>query len=194
MTDTNSKLKCIYLDMDGVLVDFVGGAFKVFEIDPELRTEVKSWSDMTRVVSEQTNKDIEPEEFWQRIADEGEDFWANLEWLPWGEELLHLCMESAPTVLMTAPTSHHRSASGKLLWINSKMPKDWQKRYAMSPCKHHMAHPGALLIDDGEHNIVAFREHNGSACLIPNTWNSYGYFPTKEEVLEKVQLAIREIK
>lgn len=190
----SNKLKCIYLDIDGVLANFHGAALALFGVDPKYGNEITDWDSMPKVIRKYSDPTITNQDFWNRIDNEGEKFWANLDWMPWGKELLYICLNTAPTVLMSAPTNHPSSASGKLYWIQNRMPSYWHKRYCLSPCKHHMAHPGALLIDDGEHNIKAFREHGGWACLIPNTWNSYGYFPKNTEVLNKVQETIENIK
>lgn len=62
----------IYLDMDGVLCDFVGAACKLHGRDPATVTHWNFFKDWGMTA----------EEFWRPIHEAGEDFWANLEPYP----------------------------------------------------------------------------------------------------------------
>jgi 5'(3')-deoxyribonucleotidase len=168
-------LKAIYLDMDGVIVDFVGGVFRTYNLDPGLRTEVSTWDGIPGVLTKYAGHrrggiPFTDDDLWKMLGTVGARFWAELEWLPWGREVYDLCSSFAPVVLMTTPTKHPSSAAGKMEWIQKHIPEDGY-RYAMTPCKHHMAHPGALLVDDNDHNVMKFGDHGGTGFLWPATWN-----------------------
>lgn len=164
------KPTAIYLDMDGVICSFVGGVFRLFG-HPEIDLgRVRRWGDIPRVLTEATGHEVTDAGMWRAIDYAGRGFWAGLEWLPWGRDLVELCQANAPVVLMTTP-SGPMSAAGKLDWIARELGSEWGKRYALTTCKHHMAHPGALLVDDGQHNVDAFREHGGEVFLWPQSWN-----------------------
>jgi 5'(3')-deoxyribonucleotidase len=164
--------------MDGTIVDFVGAALKLWDID-EINGDpawhhVKTWDYIPKIISEIRGSECTEKEFWDTLDKAGSQFWANLEWLPWGKDLFGLCREHCPdsVVLMTTPSLSPSSASGKIEWINNNMPENMHRRYALSPCKHHMAHPGAFLIDDGPHNYENFTMHDGNAYLWPMPWNN----------------------
>ncbi len=174
------ELRCIYLDLDGVIVDLVGGMARLWELPeaqlPELRRRLTDWDAMPAAISALREEaglegDVTMSRLWNRVARTGRKFWAELEWTPRGQALYELCRATAPVVIMSTPTRSPSSAAGKLSWINTKLPQEARRRYALTPCKHHFAHPGALLIDDAPHNVDAFREHGGEAFLWPQPWN-----------------------
>lgn len=169
-------IKAIYLDCDGVIVNFVQGCLKLWDLDfvddkPGFH-QINGWDHMPVFLSEQLGREVSESEFWEVIASKGSDFWADLDWLPWGKEVFNLCREHTDAVvLMTTPTEEPSCAAGKIEWINRNMPEDWRRRYALTPCKHHMAHPGAVLIDDSPDNNANFRAHGGSSFMWPMPWN-----------------------
>lgn len=168
-------IKAIYLDCDGVLVNFVGAALSLYGIRDNPNTpswsKVKTWDGIKDTVYQETGRTLTDEQLWKRIESEGQAFWAGLEWLPWGKRLFNKCAETAPVVLMTTPTHSPSCAAGKIEWINKNMPKEWQRRYALTPCKHHFSHPGALLVDDSDTNCKNFREHGGQVYQWAMPWN-----------------------
>jgi hypothetical protein len=73
--------------------------------------------------------------------------------------------------LATRPTDCPECAAGKLDWIHRVMPAWTHHQYAITPCKHLLARPGALLIDDHEDNIRRFENEGGHGALVPRPWN-----------------------
>lgn len=197
----------IYLDMDGVLVDFVGGVIREFGVFTDMRERVFEWDQIPSVITAATGTLVTDAEMWGRLEDRGEAFWRNLEWLPWGQELYKMCCDAGPVVLMTTPSEDPYSAAGKLAWIQEQLPAEQHRRYSLSPCKPSLRHSAALLIDDGEHNVDGFRAprfvHSGGsnmhalaggrAVLVPAPWNSFGRWPTNEEVLSPVRAALAKV-
>lgn len=167
----------VYLDLDGTVVDFIRHSYRLFGLLPEEVEQAyeatTDWDAMYPVLTRflQRKEDpVTPEEFWARVGDAGEDFWTTVPWLPWGQELLQVCNELAPTAIATTPTRHPTSVSGKLRWIAENAPKQ-VREYHLTTHKHDLAKPNALLIDDRPHNVRAFREHGGRAMLIQQPWN-----------------------
>ncbi|REJ65602.1 MAG: hypothetical protein DWQ31_16820 [Planctomycetota bacterium] len=74
--------------------------------------------------------------------------------------------------ILTSPTIDPDCLAGKLEWIHSHFPKWMHRQFLIGPRKHFCARPDALLIDDADHNVAAFREHGGQAILVPRPWNS----------------------
>jgi 5'(3')-deoxyribonucleotidase len=163
-------LNAIYLDLDGVLVDFLGGLAEVADVDPDsLRSCTHYWG-VTEVLARETGRPWSVEDFWGLIEKGGHSLWANLNKYPWCDDLYALCCSFAPTVIMTSPGKHPSSASGKMEWIQKNLPN--VERFAITPCKHHMSHPGAILIDDNPEGCSQFMLHGGAAYLFPQNWNT----------------------
>lgn len=80
--------KKIYVDLDCVLVDFLGGLAKV----PEVKNKYKTADDY---FADEPNS--------RRISESlPTSFWANLDWMPDGKQLWNFIKDFNPTVL-TAP-------------------------------------------------------------------------------------------
>lgn len=194
-------LKAIYLDMDGVLVDLVRHTYRTVIANPaeedlveKLYQETTTWDGIHKAIAKHLDPDFGEMDLYDVWAKGGQEFWASIPWSSHGKKLYEMCSRYAPVVLMTTPTIEPSCAAGKMEWIQRNLPKDGQRRYALSPCKHHMAHPGALLIDDGEHNFDRFREHNGEAFLWPGPWNETGKRGmTHDEALHRVNKKLIEM-
>ena len=57
--------------------------------------------------------------------------------------------------------------------------------------KHFCARPDALLIDDGDHNVEAFRANGGQTILVPRPWNSLHYMPTETHLHDAFTMFFR---
>jgi DNA relaxase NicK len=73
---------------------------------------------------------------------------------------------------LTSPTLDADSVAGKLEWIQRCAPKWMHRQYMIGPPKHLLARSNALLFDDSDKNVKAFKEHDGESVLIPRPWNS----------------------
>ena len=91
---------------------------------------------------------------------------------------------------MTSPSIVPKSASGKMEWILSNLPTS--DRFAITPCKHHMSHPGALLIDDSVEGCAKFREHGGDAYLFPQPWSDKKNWK-KRDPLQEIRFLLEEL-
>ena len=155
----------LMLDLDGVLVDFIGDAFRFHGIDPD--TIIDNWN-----IAEAAG--MSSKDFWKPL---GHDFWANLTWLPDGKEILQIC-KSWFTVenicLLTSPTLNTGCASGKLEWIQKELP-DFSRQFLIGPAKRFCSNKHRILIDDGNHNIENW---DGPSILLPRNWNTNSGFPT----------------
>lgn len=165
-------LSAIYLDIDGVLGDFHGAWCDIWGVDHSYVDRITSWDQgLVEPFKEASGGRLKTiSDIWPVLEEAGFDFWANLKMLPWGKELLNLCRAHAPVVIMTAPTLDPMSAAGKVAWIQKNIPD--AQRFAITPCKHHMSHPGALLIDDSPHGCEQFNQFGGTSYLFPRPWNN----------------------
>jgi 5'(3')-deoxyribonucleotidase len=161
-------VKQICLDLDGVLCDFVGPTLKLFKRDPDAM--IADWPagnyDMPAVLGISTN------ELWEAVDKAGFRHWADLPKLSWADELLKLCRSIAPTIILTSPTLHVSSLSGKMNWLQRHYGKHFRD-YLIGPSKHACAIPGSVLIDDCDANCDRFTCEGGFGVVFPQPWNRF---------------------
>ena len=157
-------MKCL-LDMDGVIVDFVGGACSYFDIDNPYSSGHHGYNDIV------LRTGLTDEEFWNHL---GANFWANLNPTPEWQDILEI-VESRFGIdnvcLLTSPCTNVECMEGKMRWINKHMPQ-YSRRYLMGPCKEFCANERHWLVDDNDNNIAIFAKYGGNTCLVPRPWNS----------------------
>ncbi len=151
-----------FLDVDEVLAGFSRAACERHGRDPATATTWTFWHQWP----------MSDEDFWGSFD---EEFWANLPLTPEAEEIErcvrfnfgeeNVCLLTSPS---TGPTS--ACAAGKCRWIAKHFPR-YSRRFLIGPPKHFCAHPGAVLIDDSDHNCYKFREAGGKTVLVPRPWN-----------------------
>jgi len=148
----------VFVDMDGVLVDFIGGVGKHYGIDLSKHT---AWEFDYKKQFKKTAA-----EFWEDLDN---DFWAALDPLPWMDDLMRY-LDFFNPVILSCPSNC--TASGKERWIAKHLPTLFAKgRYLLGRDKTVCAHPGAILIDDYPPYITKFQEAGGKGVLFPAPWN-----------------------
>jgi hypothetical protein len=165
MTDT------IYLDLDGVLVDWVGGVLSAFGKD-KAEQETLFEHDLFRFWG------LSADHYWNEVATSSQ-WWECLEPLPWAKDLLDLCQKYCNNVLIC--TSHGRCAhapTGKHLWVNRVLGLDSKKVINVYDKWRLAYQPRVVLIDDSDHVIekwaeVARQQPGGyeNAIRMPQPWN-----------------------
>lgn len=152
-----------YLDMDGVLVDFVKGALAAH--DRTLPPAEVLW-DFPSQIGFKGNE----ASFWAPL---GHAFWYNLDWTGEGVELLDGLEDlfGDRVVLMTSPCATPGAVEGKVDWIRRRLPR-YSRQFFVGPAKHLAAGPGKILVDDHDGNVTEFRACGGAAVLVPRPWNS----------------------
>lgn len=156
----------VFLDMDGVLVDFAGGACKFHGKELPYKSNREYSYDIAGLVG------LEDKLFWDPL---GFDFWANLEPTPWFEEVLWMVWDKFGFnnfSLLASPCKTRGCADGKIAWIEKMLPREFHRKFLIGPAKSICASENTLLIDDFEGNVDKFREHGGHAFLFPAPWNS----------------------
>jgi 5'(3')-deoxyribonucleotidase len=202
----NMALTSIYLDLDGVILDFMKGFADLKGLDRELFYSNKAnhfWA-LSEIISEVQGTLYTQDDLKQDIEAAGPDFWVNLPKYPWADDLIELCRSNAVTTIMSAPmVESPSSGSGKLMWIRDNWP-DWN-HFSLSPVKHHMAHPGALLIDDNREGCELFRDpaknhpelavkpQGGHAYLFPQPWSLPGEW-MNHDPLSEIAALIEQLK
>lgn len=173
----------IFCDMDGVLVDLVGGVGKaLYEDAPAdasanyVKTQQKAREvlDGQPLLSEHLDKTHsnfkkDTRNFLYRVLMDNRRFWMNLEWLPDGKKLWDYIKKYDP-VILSKPTDL-QAVIGKKKWVkdNIGLPKERvQIRYDKSPYAQYEGKIG-ILIDDFESNTSKFDAAGGRTVLYKNT-------------------------
>jgi hypothetical protein len=132
----------LYCDMDGVIVDFERG-----------------YNDLTGRKAPGFSSPYNKTEFWSSIDKAGAKFWAELNWMPDGEQLWSYIKQFNPK-LLTAPSMDPSSKEGKLQWVNKYIP-GIKTIFKQAKFKQDLAEPNAILIDDREDNIERWIKAGG---------------------------------
>lgn len=165
MSETPPPLRHIFLDMDGVIVDFMTSSLELHGGGHLLETWPPGEKDAHTLLG------ITRGQFWKKLDAAGAQFWSDLPPYPWTFDLLSLLRRIAPVTILTSPSMSHDCPGGKILWMRKHLGKGFRD-YLIGPSKHLLAHPDTLLVDDKESNVEKFRSAGGQAILFPRPWNS----------------------
>lgn len=137
------KITTIYLDLDGVLANFIDGINKLGYTKSEL--------------------DNFPNKIWPKIYMKGSYFWKNLKLMPGAIKLYNACCKKVGinnVIILTAIPHTAASKTGKQLWCKKYF------KFAKCICvkrtdKVLYANRHSLLIDDFYKNIDDFNQASG---------------------------------
>jgi PAS domain-containing protein len=136
----------IFLDMDGVLVDFD-----------------KQFEELTGMPPREFESKHSTEKFWEEIDGAGVGFWRGMKWMPGGEALYNRAAQH-DHALLSSPSRSEVSKIGKRLWRRDKTPNT-KLILARSYNKKNYAAPNHILIDDREDNIQQWINAGGIGIL-----------------------------
>ena len=136
----------IYLDMDGVLVDFD-----------------QQFKDLTGMMPREFEAKHGSTGFWEAIDKAGVGFWRGMSWMPGGEALYNRASQFDHE-LLSSPSRSELSKIGKRLWRRDKTPNT-KLTLSRSYLKKNYAAPNHILIDDREDNIQQWRDAGGIGIL-----------------------------
>lgn len=151
-------MKKIFLDMDGVIVDFVGGVCKLVNY-------TDSW-----IPGEYDLAKVLRNNIWDIIDKTDMEWWSNLDKTTDADAIIN-AVEKYDYYICSSPTCSPLCAAGKLLWIQKHYPK-LARKYVLTPHKHLLATRDSLLIDDSDVQCQNWTNNGGLAYLIPRMWNS----------------------
>lgn len=163
------KIEKIYLDVDGVLADWVGGCAALFgKTTKELE---EKWPTDCHGIEGPLGVSID--DIWGMVDPAGEAFWSGLETYPGAWGFYWYCKTIAPVCFLTKPSMRKESWSGKHEWLRRfTMKDDVSRMITMTYEKSELAKPGRVLVDDLDSNCEEFRAAGGSAIVLPRAWNS----------------------
>lgn len=166
---TTSVIDRLFLDVDGVLADFLTPAvsFHGKTFDPQTYTPAL-WNTWEFIGCTE-------DEFWKF---DGYEFWRGLQVYEGAKEFVkELEMMFGKNIcLLTSPSRHHDCVRGKKDWINEHFPQ-FNNRVLFGSAKQFCASSRSLLIDDSDANCEAFEEHGGKAVRLQRAWNKLGHHP-----------------
>lgn len=151
-----------FVDIDGVLADFVDAAFERHNI----RTP---WAEIRWDFVEQAG--LNPKHFWSSL---GFEFWKSLRRTlecsaitratetKFGKENVFLC---------SSPCKTPGCAAGKAVWVDLYLPPGYCSRLILTNRKEVFSGPGRVLIDDRDENIQEWVKAGGTGVLVPRPWN-----------------------
>ncbi len=176
MTQAIKKLRTIYLDMDDVLVDFVGGVLRHFNIGLSEQANVKSWDFFSQF-------EIDQKFFWNNVA-ASTGFWRDLDPYPYTQGVMDLCLKYAEEVKLCTSCGCSAAASGKNEWAKRHLGME-SKDVIHIVDKWRLAYmPRTILIDDSESNLALWHDACTAAnrglyawsILFPQPWNTSRHF------------------
>ena len=147
------KINCIYLDMDGVIADFVKRYVELFQIEPSSTRDYKEFNT-----------------FFDTFV--AESHFETLEMMPDAMDLIRALRNALPpTQILSSTASEKRHAAistQKIKWLETH-DIDFQRNFV--PGKHlkkKYARTDTLIIDDTESVINDWRAAGGVAILHKN--------------------------
>lgn len=160
----------IFLDMDGVLVDFVGGVERLFG------KKCGKWRGkgcLHEVL------DVPLESLISKIKTAEGSFWLNLEPLPVGRRIINcLNKRNLTPVILSSPTNFPESIRYKIRWLKCHYPN--LKKHIWTDHKSYVSGAGRILIDDMDHNCISWESAGGISICVPQPWNKEMCSPVRK--------------
>lgn len=151
-TSQNPTNYSLFVDLDGVLVDFVQGYKNLTGITP------------------QQGEQFGIEKFWEPISKAGAKYWITLKWMRDGKQLWDYISKYNP-ILLSAPSKEESSKIGKRIWVKRELPGI---KLILTPAhqKKKYATENSILIDDRKENIEDWISKGGIGILHTSTNNT----------------------
>jgi len=166
------EVERIFIDLDEVLVDFVGSAYNLLFGDYS-----KASVNDCRVFLEllNNNKSYRDTAF-DQIKKEGPEWWTNLPKLAWADELVAACKQQCDEVyVLTDPGPISEAATGKWQWA---IENGFDGHIILVRNKSILASPKSLLIDDRRKYILPWVDKGGKGLRLKRSWrDGFGYSP-----------------
>lgn len=181
-------IKRIFLDMDGVLCNFVDATARLFKTTEE--ELLRKWEPGVYDICLPLG--ITTEQLWYAIGTNVHTHWPNLKPYPWAKELWELCNKYAPTIILSSPSYDPGCLSGKNIWLNEHLADGEPfRKFLIGPAKEFCAAEEHLLIDDSDAQCEKFKENGGHAITFPQIWNCLHHQIDRR--MNLVELAIRHL-
>jgi len=137
----------IYCDMDGVLCDFE-----------------KQFVNFFKISEDEFKAKYSEDSFWKLITKAGVDYWDTMPWMPDGKDLWYAIKSKNP-IILSSPGRMPKAPVGKKKWVKRELGRDVLVILKESAKKKELASESAILIDDREVNIRAWKANKGIGIL-----------------------------
>jgi len=163
--EDSMAIQIIYLDMDGVLFDFVGSVTKKIEQLPEidLKKPIHKWFGMSAT------------KFWKYT--DTMEFWTNMGLYPGVKTLVERLNIKYKVYFCSTPTLCPYSVSGKLFAIQKHFP-GLHRNFVFTPAKELLVDNNTIFIDDRfqvtekiDLMIKKNNCYNAKTFLVKRAWN-----------------------
>jgi len=178
-----SKQLEIYLDLDGILADWTGA---VCDWADKPRTPWLSWHYHKNLGI--TDEDLHG--YMKCVS-----FWKDLKPLKKGMELWKALVSTYgadAVTIATTPFISGNSLYGKNEWTEKHLGWSCDKVIYIKD-KGRLAHPNAVLIDDGVHQIESFQNRGGHGIIYKRPWNTC-VSEEATQTIEDILAQVEEIK
>jgi len=159
----------VFLDLDDVACDWAGAALRLHGLERRLHDWPKGEWDIPKVLG------MTDDDFCRPITELGARFWADLEPLPWMNDLVEMVdsFTGGNWSIATAPNRERfpDSPIGKAKWIRAHLHLR-PKSVFTGEDKDLLSRPGHVLIDDRQSNCQAFSVPGGHGIVFPRPWNN----------------------
>jgi 5'(3')-deoxyribonucleotidase len=187
------KPPIIYVDMDEVLSDFIGGACKAFNVTREEIEEHRENNEWTILpaLTKATGIPFKPIEFWSVIHARGVEFWEDLEVLPWAASMVtYLDSLDIEWHIVSTPWGNEESEIGKRRWIKRFLGPAFDRLH-LTKHKQLFSRVNTILIDDAPHNIENFTTKSpcpGEGILYPHPGNCLSHLANDPLTYVKIEV------
>lgn len=184
-------IKKVFIDMDGIIVDYIAGIRKLFNV-PDVYENPDNLGIFSLASILEKQYGISKVEFYKQ---RGQDFYAKLGWTPEGPKILELLEEKFGKKnchILSAPGFNPCDYAGKAQWIIDNIPDYmYGKRFILNSDKSIEANSERLLVDDKDTNISGFIKAGGKGILVARPWNAK--FGFANETLEDFKKELENI-
>lgn len=193
----------IFLDMDGVAVNFIKDACGLINL-PDMnliapaelpKVSLERW--LIEATPETDVKGVLTSRLLERIRSYPM-FWQNLQPYPWFDALIEGLGDHGEIIMVSTPAHDASSATGKLEWLHHHLGANFTS-YMFGWHRELLAAPDRILIDDDPSYIKAWADSGGKAILFPQLWNTpMSKIPSDRvkyilEILEKITDSTAEL-
>ena len=163
----------IFLDLDGILVNFIGGVHKRLGIpyNPTKYPYARGKYQILEDIAYKSDGELTKDDVYK--ACDCHCFWESLEWDINGKRILDVALRTGSKIYVcTAPMLRPDAWSGKAKWVQRHLGGKVQGLIVTSAPKSLLARSNHVLIDDKDTNVSEFIAEGGFAYLVPQPWNS----------------------
>lgn len=175
----------IYLDVDGVLANWVEGVRVAAGIEPSV------WDTVGHgLLPTQNQSKID-------AAMATREFWLGLARYPWADDLYTECKHHGEVMFCTQPFDSAECLAGKYQWLANHFNATMESVIFMRN-KWRLANPRSLLIDDNVENCNRFQWAGGHSIIFPQPWNTADLIlsdpNTRQDTLHQIYDSIENVR